>query len=272
LPRHLTGDAIRIRQVVSNLLSNAVKFTPAGDVCLSVEIPRPGWIRFRVVDTGIGLSPEQQASLFQEFHQVDSSTTRKFGGTGLGLAISHRLVTLMEGHLRVESRLGEGATFIVELPLTSAETSAPPPRNSKLPEVRLPPGIRVLVAEDNPVNRKVVCAIVSRAGANVDIAENGRQAVDRHQCSLYDMILMDCQMPVLDGYEATALIRALPGRAAQVRIIGVTANAFVEDRDRCFFAGMNGYVAKPLTRQSLLSVMSQHLPEAPRPQPHQSTK
>lgn len=257
LPLQVKGDSVRTRQVVSNLLSNAVKFTPSGDVRLAVRVPRPGWVRFDVSDTGIGLSPEQQETLFQEFHQVDASTTRRFGGTGLGLAISHRLAKLMGGRLWVESRLGEGSTFMVELPLAAAETGERGTR-TEVPEVSaLPSGLRVLVVEDNPINRKVTCAIVSRAGASVEIAENGRVAVERHQASPYDIILMDCQMPELDGYEATALIRSLPGEASLVRIIGVTANAFTEDRDRCIRVGMNGYVAKPLTRQALLAAMSQ---------------
>jgi signal transduction histidine kinase/ActR/RegA family two-component response regulator len=256
LPRQVQGDSIRTRQVLSNLLSNAVKFTSSGEVGLTVKIPRPGWIRFDVSDTGIGLSSEQLPSLFQEFHQVDSSTTRKFGGTGLGLAISHRLAQLMGGRLWVESCLGEGSTFMFELPLAAAETGAGS-ADAELPLMsELSPGLRILVAEDNLINQKVTCAMVARAGAHVDIAENGRIAVERHQACPYDMILMDCQMPELDGYEATALIRALPGSASRVRIIGVTANAFAEDRDRCLRAGMDGYVAKPLSRQSLLAAMS----------------
>ena len=266
LPLQVTGDPVRIRQVVSNLLGNAVKFTPFGEVRLAVTVPRPGCIGFVVSDTGIGLSSAQQECLFQEFHQVDSSTTRKFGGTGLGLAISHRLAGLMGGRLWVESRLGRGSAFTVELPLAAAGTDIPG-TPSEAPEVpALPPGLRVLVVEDNPINRKVTFTIVSRAGAQVDTAENGRIAVERHGASPYDIILMDCQMPELDGYEATALIRSLPGQASLVRIIGVTANAFAEDRDRCIRVGMNGYVAKPLTRQALLAAMFQSgLPELSAP-------
>jgi signal transduction histidine kinase/CheY-like chemotaxis protein len=256
LPRQVKGDPVRTRQVLSNLLSNAVKFTPSGEVGLAVKMPRTGFIRFDVSDTGIGLSPEQQQSLFQEFHQVDSSTTRKFGGTGLGLAISQRLVELMGGRLWVESGLGDGSTFTFELPLAPAEIRAGSAHTRPPLVSELSPGLRVLVAEDNLINQKVTCAMVSRAGADVDIAENGRIAVDLHRACPYDVILMDCQMPELDGYEATALIRSLPGSASRVRIIVVTANAFAEDRDRCLRAGMDDYVAKPLNRQSLLAAMS----------------
>ena len=262
LPRQVQGDPQRIRQVVSNLLGNAVKFTSSGEVCLAVRLSRPGWIRFEISDTGIGLSPEQQGSLFQEFHQVDSSTTRKFGGSGLGLAISHRLAELMGGRLWVESRLGEGSTFFFELPLAAAADTAHATRTEASPVPVLPPGLRVLVAEDNAVNQKVMVMMLTQAGAAVEVAENGRVAVERHRASPYEMILMDCQMPELDGYEATARIRALPGSASLVPIIGVTANAFAEDRECCIRAGMNGYAAKPLSRAALMAAISHFLPPA----------
>ena len=256
LPRQIQGDPLRIRQVVSNLLNNAAKFTPSGEIRLAVQMLRPGWIRFAVSDTGIGLSPEQQDGLFQEFHQVDSSPTRKFGGSGLGLAISYRLAGLMGGLLRVESRQGVGSTFFFDLPFAASETGA---RDlaTEAPKVSpLPPGLRILVAEDNPVNQKVIVMMLEQAGARVDVAENGRLAVERHQASAYDMILMDCQMPELDGYAATTKIRSLSGELSLVPIIGVTANAFAEDRERCIRGGMNGYVAKPLSRATLMAAIS----------------
>jgi CheY-like chemotaxis protein len=246
--------------VVSNLLGNAVKFTASGEVRLAVELTRPGWIRFDVSDTGIGLSADQQEDLFQEFHQVDASSTRKFGGSGLGLAISHRLAGLMGGRLWVESRLGEGSTFFCELPLAAVEATGRGAEAEHSAVPALPPGLRVLVAEDNAINQKVIVMVLSHAGANVEIAENGRVAVERHQTAPYDMILMDCQMPELDGYAATARIRALPGNASLVPIIGVTANAFAEDRERCMRAGMNGYVAKPIHPAALISAMTGLIP------------
>ena len=260
LPRHVLGDSLRIRQVISNLLSNAVKFTPAGEVRLDVQCPRPGSIRFAVSDTGIGLTPEQQATLFQEFHQVDSSPTRKFGGSGLGLAISRQLTELMGGRLWLESSVGKGSTFFCDLPLDATDMTAPAAQANSPPELTLPTGLRVLVAEDNPVNRKVITMMLGQSGAQAETAEHGRAAVELHAACPYDMILMDCQMPEMDGYEATARIRSLSGPAALVPVIGVTANAFAEDRDRCLRAGMNGYVAKPLNRATLIAAMRQFVP------------
>ncbi len=265
LPHEVQGDALRIRQVVSNLLSNAVKFTSAGEVRLAVQSSAPGRIRFAVSDTGIGLTPEQAESLFQEFHQVDSSSTRRFGGSGLGLAISHRLTELMGGELRVESRLNEGSTFSLDLPLdvTPAGAAAAEP-NADATELSLPPGLRILVAEDNPVNQRVAAMMLARAGAAVELAENGNVAVERHRAAPYDIILMDCQMPELDGYQATAKIRSLASSAALVPIIGSTANAFAEDRERCMRAGMNGYLAKPLNARSLVTAIAQFAPATSR--------
>ena len=247
LPARVLGDPVRLRQVILNLLSNAVKFTEAGEVRLQVGVARPGSIRVDVSDTGIGLSPEQAGEIFQEFHQVDSSTTRRFGGTGLGLAISYRLVELMGGRLMVESELGRGSHFHFEIPAPAAEAAA---AQSKPAEFSLPRGLRVLVAEDNPINLLVTERILAKAGARVDTAENGRIAVERHRSGLYDIILMDCQMPELDGYEATELIRGLDGPGARTPILGVTANAFSEDRERCLRAGMNAYISKPFSRES----------------------
>ena len=204
IPPEVKGDPLRIRQVVSNLLANAVKFTPSGTVGLSVHGSPPGdargdWIRFSVSDTGIGLSAEQQEHIFQEFHQVDSSPTRKFGGSGLGLAISHRLAGLMGGRLWVESRREEGSTFYFELPLPAtgkADRTKPVPAVQPSP---LPEGLRVLVAEDNVVNQKVIFMMLLQAGVRVEIVDNGSLAVEAHISAPYDLILMDCQMPVLDG-------------------------------------------------------------------------
>ena len=260
-PLRALGDPVRIRQVLSNLLGNAVKFTERGEVRLSVSAPRQGWIRFDVHDTGIGMTPLQLGELFQEFHQADSSTTRKFGGTGLGLAISKRLVAAMGGDLRAESPAGKGAHFFFEIPLAASE-EAPQLPVGRAP-ASLPAGLRVLVAEDNPVNQKVIAIMLKSAGAVVEVAGNGRIAVERCCDSAYDLILMDCQMPELDGFEATARIRALCDSRSRTAIIGVTANAFSEDRMRCFHAGMDGYLAKPLRRDALIEAISKVLTAMP---------
>ncbi len=255
LPRWVEGDPVRARQVVSNLLSNAVKFTPAGSVVMAVQTPGPGWVRFEISDTGIGLSPEQKETIFEEFHQVDSSNTRKFGGTGLGLAISRRLAELMGGRLWVESSAGRGSTFFFEMPLNEAEAPEPEVAPEACPLSAVPPGLRVLVVEDNLINQKVIGRMLTQSGALVEFAGNGRIALDLHEAAPYDLVLMDCQMPELDGYEATTLIRALPGVSHLVPIIGVTANAFAEDRDRCMGAGMDAYISKPVSRDALLAAI-----------------
>ncbi len=257
-PLEVEGDPVRIRQVISNLLSNAVKFTERGEVTLTVSAPRPGWVRVAVADTGIGLSATQVTGLFQDFHQVDSSTTRRFGGTGLGLAISYRLVELMGGRFEVDSRPGKGSLFSFEIPLPASERAS-----SSLADVgeisTLPEGIRVLIAEDNAINRRVTESMVAKPGIQVDAAENGRIALELHLANPYDIILMDCQMPEMDGFKATELIRALPGRLSLTPILGVTASAFEEDGERCKLAGMDGHVTKPVNRETLIRAMTQAL-------------
>ena len=259
LPAHVEGDPVRLRQIISNLLSNAVKFTDKGRVKLTARVPRPGWVQVMVEDTGIGMSIEQIHGLFQEFHQVDSSTTRRFGGTGLGLAISHRLAELMHGRFDVRSEPGAGSIFSIEIPLPEAASRNERERGVE-PAVALPPDLRVLVAEDNAVNRTVIERLLRHRGLAVDVVENGRLAVERHRASPYDIILMDCQMPEMDGYEATACIRALAGAVAKTPIVGVTAGAFREDGEKCLRAGMDGYVPKPIDRNRLLTTMAGVLP------------
>jgi len=227
-----------------------------------VESADAGWVRFVVADTGIGIDDSQLAGLFQEFTQADASTTRRFGGSGLGLAISKRLVDLMGGALVVRSRPGCGSTFTAALPLPAVEPAAcspadaPQGRNS--PALRLPPGCRILLAEDNPVNRMIAQRFLAGTGCVVDTAETGIEAVARHLENPYDLILMDCHMPDMDGFEATAAIRAqIDG--SRVPIVAVTASALPEDRERCHTAGMNGYVSKPLHRDQLVDAIASAL-------------
>ena len=258
VPERVIGDAGRIRQVLLNLIGNAVKFTERGTIEVRVEaldreaVPR---LCFEVRDTGIGIPADVLPHLFQKFTQGDSSTTRRFGGTGLGLAISKQLVQLMGGELRVESQLGQGSTFRFELRLP-ADASAPP---SVLPRVTQPSPQRatlertwhVLLVEDNVVNQTVAKHLLSRAGCRVDVAENGRQAVEMVERSAYDVVFMDCLMPEMDGYDATAEIRRREAPGTRVRIVAMTANALRGDRERCLAVGMDDYLSKPLNPDEL---------------------
>jgi len=255
LPARVVGDPTRLRQVLTNLLNNAVKFTErGGHVLLRAE--RLGGdaalhrLAFEVRDTGIGISEAAQRRLFEPFTQADESTTRRFGGTGLGLAISKELVALMGGTLAVTSRPGVGSTFRIELALhVAAEASGPEPA-AGLPgaDGRLA-GLHLLVAEDNPVNLQVVVAMLEGMGARVACAVDGAQAVAQCRNGRFDALLMDIQMPGMDGYEAARRIRAEGAR--RMPIIAVTANAMPTDRDLALAAGMNDHLAKPLTRDAL---------------------
>jgi CheY-like chemotaxis protein len=237
-------------------------------------------LRFQVRDTGIGISEDAQASLFNLFVQVDARTSRRYGGTGLGLAISKRLVVLMEGDIGVNSRVGEGSEFWFTAQLNPADAQANPVetfnRNGQIPphslgrrptsgvndaaqnqphEQRTGKG-KILVAEDGEINRLVVTAMLSKAGYKVEVAENGLEAVNAASACDYDLVLMDVQMPEMDGYQATAAIRGLEGSRSQVPILGFTANALREDLDACLTAGMNDFVSKPVEKQHLLDTIA----------------
>lgn len=260
----LRGDPTRLRQLLSNLLTNAVKFTERGGITLNVVrlASRPEdarvWLRFGVRDTGIGIAPEAAARLFQPFVQADQSTTRRFGGSGLGLVICKQLVELMGGSISVDSTVNQGSTFTVELPF--AEASAPiAARAAGDPSQHRLAG-RVLVAEDNPVNQAVIEAMLGRLGITATIVDNGAAAVELVAQSAFDLVLMDCQMPVMDGYAATAAIRALPGPQAAVPIIALTANALPADRQHCLDVGMNDYLSKPVGLEPLASCLADWLP------------
>ncbi|MCC6162654.1 MAG: response regulator [Acidobacteria bacterium] len=401
VPRNLVGDPGRLRQVLLNLVGNAIKFTENGDVAIRVSAQHvtegQAVLRFEVSDTGIGISPQAQARLFDAFTQADASTTRRFGGTGLGLAISRRIVELLGGHIGVVSAVGEGTTFWFTVPCTrtgaapatpdvdalggmrvlvvddsratlvmleqtlleaglsvstartadeaavgidaagwphvvlvdeelaggggvrlaeSLRARAPHPltvilltsrltgasatmartarlmkpvrrsellaelerigRRPPVPDVVTPAPVpaplahgparaaRVLVAEDNAVNQRVARLMLEKCGCEVDVVENGSLAVEAAATGHYDLVLMDCQMPVCDGFEATRKIRALPGPAADVAVVALTANALSGDRERCLAAGMSDYLAKPVRRDALQDVLARHLPAVAR--------
>jgi signal transduction histidine kinase/ActR/RegA family two-component response regulator len=256
-PSHFLGDSIRIRQILLNLAGNAIKFTAQGGVTVAVEFEPAAagkvGIRLEVVDTGIGIAAEVQGRLFSRFTQADASTTRRFGGTGLGLAITRHLVELMGGEIGVESELGQGARFWceLELPVAAADDTAPQPERASA--VAAAPR-RVLVVDDNAVNRLVASRMLSKLGCEVIEAVNGLEAVERASDPALALILMDCQMPELDGYEATARIRA-DASARRVPIVAMTANAMAGDRERCLLSGMDDYVAKPVTAAALARLL-----------------
>ena len=265
-PVYVCGDVGRIRQVLLNLFSNAVKFTSKGNITLSVAARRDEtldcWnLELAVADTGIGVSEDKRQRLFQLFSQVDASTTRKFGGTGLGLAICWRLMQLMGGSIEYSVREGGGSVFTCKLTLPAASPDALIiERNSLVPSLESALiGYRVLLAEDNIVNQKVARAMLERLGIQVDCVSNGAEAVAALMRHPYDLVLMDCQMPELDGYEASKRIRSLDGAIAQVPIVALTANALSEDRGRCLEAGMNDFLSKPVKREELRGVLSSWL-------------
>ena len=253
-----SGDPTRLRQVISNLISNAIKFTDQGGVTVTADAEPSAdgdpLIRIAVTDTGIGIPFEVQQTIFEPFAQGDSSTTRRFGGSGLGLSISKRIVEMMGGRVVLRSLPGHGSTFIISVPLGIADASTDAD-SADLPAA-LPNPLRILVVEDNAVNQLVLQTMLARLGHSVDIAENGAVAVELKRAQLYDVILMDCQMPVMDGYAATAAIRALPGIAAVTPIVALTASAMPTDRQRCLDAGMDAYLAKPINQADLIATIA----------------
>ena len=260
LPAWVHGDPTRCKQVLSNLLSNAVKFTQAGEIHVeAARGNRPGMIRFAVRDTGIGISKDVQARLFEEFSQGDQSTARRFGGTGLGLAICHKLVEIMQGRLGVQSVIDQGSVFWFQIPLAAAEAASPAASGSGMARPRRRP-LNVLVAEDNPINQRVLLHVLHKLGHHVTVVENGTQAVDAFHRGGLDIILMDCHMPEMDGFEATRAIRRSGADRANLPIIAVTANAFAEDRAECLAAGMDDHVAKPVETTALETVMARVAP------------
>jgi signal transduction histidine kinase/FixJ family two-component response regulator len=259
LPAHVLGDPGRLRQVLLNLVGNAVKFTEKGSVVISLSrrggARRPR-LRFEVEDTGIGIPAEARNRLFKEFSQVEASITRRFGGTGLGLAISKKIVDGMGGAIGVRSHAGKGSLFWFEVPLREAPALASRPAECDEPTAPVPSrSLRVLVVEDNQVNRRVAAGILARMGHAADFAANGIEAVERVLTqgpgAPYDLVLMDMQMPQMDGLEATRVIRTLDGSAARVPIVAMTANALASDREACLAAGMDDFVSKPVDRRKL---------------------
>jgi signal transduction histidine kinase/ActR/RegA family two-component response regulator len=242
------GDADRLRQIAGNLISNAVKFTPEGGVSVSFDVnPGTGALRFVVADTGVGIAEEKLPGLFEKFTQADNSATRRFGGTGLGLAICRELTQMMGGSISVSSREGAGSVFTVELPIPRAE---PPAEEFAAADDSNPDAesLHVLAAEDNPTNQQVLTAVMQSLGIDVDIVADGKAAVDAWRDGAYDLILMDIQMPVMDGMDAARAIRAEENTAERRRtpIVALTANALSHQVEEYLAVGMDGHVAKPI--------------------------
>jgi len=262
IPPYLYGSASRLRQVLLNLLGNALKFTERGRVELEIASSRgrEGQTRvdFSVRDTGIGIGKEAQQRLFEPFTQEEGASNRRFGGTGLGLAISRRLVELMGGDIGFDSLPGAGSHFYFSLPFEVA--LAPAEAEDTLSSGFELAGRRVLVAEDNPVNRMVVLALLENHGLEAMAVSNGYEVLEALDQSSFDLILMDCQMPELDGYEATRRIRLLEGSTRHVPILALTANALVGDEEKCLEAGMDAYLSKPFTEERLIGCLRRYLP------------
>ena len=289
-PTCLVGDPGRLRQVLLNLAGNALKFTATGSVGVIAEVedisdnpdmtggvpsgsppckvPNGGMrrIHIQIRDTGIGIPLEKQALIFEPFRQADGSTSRRYGGTGLGLSICGRLVPMMGGRIWVESQPGTGSTF--HFTITAAPAAAPaqlaaPPAEAQFPT---PAGLHVLLAEDNVVNQKLAQRVLEKAGCIVVCAMDGREAVEASATQRFDLILMDIQMPRMDGFEATAELRRLEAASGgHTPIVAVTANAMQGDRERCLAAGMDGYVTKPIKRPELFRAIASGLETAAAP-------
>ena len=271
VPEHLIGDWHRLHQVLLNLLANAIKFTDRGGIQVKIRPYRRGErfveLLFEVRDTGIGIPPQKCKTIFQEFEQADNSTKRRYGGTGLGLAICRRLVELMQGRIGVKSVVNEGSVFhftarfgLQELPDSGPRegpAAGPETRESALD--RRP--LKILLAEDSPVNQRLAVGLLRRKGHLVTVAANGKQAVEAFQNEPFDLVFMDVQMPEMDGFEATETIRAAEEKGQHVPIIAMTAHAMKGDRERCLQSGMDAYLAKPIRARELYEVIAAYTPE-----------
>jgi PAS domain S-box-containing protein len=257
----LLGDPLRLRQILTNLVGNAIKFTAQGGVVVRArresETDKEEVVRFEVADSGIGILPEHQTQIFAPFTQADLSTARRHGGTGLGLAVTANLVEMMGGQIGVESQPGKGSTFHFTVRFARPPPSEQAHDRPSHPVERLPSSprpLRVLLAEDTPANQKLIVRLISKRGHAVQVAANGQEALDLVRQQDFDVIVMDVQMPVMDGLQATTAIRNLD-RKRNIPIIAMTAYAMKGDQDRCLEAGMDSYLSKPINAQELIQLV-----------------
>ncbi|MBD3793202.1 MAG: response regulator [Campylobacterales bacterium] len=266
LPKQLYGDSLRLLQVLNNLLSNAIKFTDQGEVGVTIEQVASNRFRFTVHDTGIGIKEAYQSKLFCAFTQADGSTTRNYGGTGLGLAISKQLVELMNGRIWVESEYGVGSRFVFEMELLVAKqndidsvpVSQTPSKYRKIlqKDIECLSGSRILLADDNEINQEIMMGLLENSQIRLDIAVNGQEAIDKFRKNRYDLILMDIQMPVMDGHQAAKMIRQ---EDSEIIIIALTANAMQEDIQKSFESGMNDHISKPIDVAKLYKILIKYI-------------
>jgi len=273
VPRELVGDPVRLRQVLSNLVGNAIKFTGEGRVTVAVRLdgaaPGSVTVHFAVADTGIGIPPDKHTAIFEAFSQADGSTTRRFGGTGLGLTISSTLVAMMGGRIWVESEVGHGSVFHFTTAFKTVVRSRQAGAASAVPAAALHSARRaagprdrrtVLLAEDNPINQRVVIGLLQKRGHDVIVANNGAEALAALEQRSFDLVLMDVQMPDMGGFEATKEIRLREGTERRTRIVAMTAHAMAGDRERCLAAGMDAYLTKPINPEALFATVEEGEP------------
>ena len=275
VPQAMMGDPTRIRQVIVNLVSNALKFTEKGEVIISVDVVSSETnsensvsnndyanLKIAVRDTGIGISQSAQKTLFNAFTQADGSTTRKYGGTGLGLAIVSQLVGIMDGDLGVESEVGKGSTFWFSAPFKTTDVSVKSKKNESLKDDRLELDAKILLVEDNPINQMVAQKMLEKLGITSKVANNGIEAIKHLTQESFDLVLMDCQMPEMDGFDATREVRQIGIKSInekQIPIVAMTANVMSGDRERCIKVGMNDYIGKPVQLDKLEEVLRKWL-------------
>jgi PAS domain S-box-containing protein len=265
IPSHFLGDPVRLNQVLTNLVSNAVKFTHQGHVAVRCRVDQKDGttyrLRFEVNDTGIGIPPDKLNSIFESFTQADASITRRYGGTGLGLTIARQLITLLEGSISVQSQVDKGSTFTITVPLTNIKPgTAKSTGENQLRDVLAFEPLTVLLVEDNEINRLYAESLLRKWNCRVEVAENGKIAVEKIGRGVFDLVLMDVQMPVMDGFEATLAIRKGPEPSRSVPILALTANASLKYADRCLEAGMNECISKPFTPDQLFRKLQKYKP------------